>query len=59
MNDRHRRTIGIVGIAAGALLSAPLMSLLASPLASNRLRRNDPRRNDIGPVHDRRVRRNV
>ena len=34
MNDRHRRTIGIVGIAAGALLSAPLMSLLASPLAS-------------------------
>jgi hypothetical protein len=31
MSERYRRTIGTVGIAAGALLAAPLISLLGSP----------------------------
>ena len=44
MSNRHRRTIGIVGMAAGALLSAPLISLLASPLASA-----DPDVTTLGP----------
>ncbi len=34
MSNRHRRTVGIVGTTVGALLAAPLISLLASPLAS-------------------------
>ena len=34
MSNSQRRTIRIVGIAAGALLSAPLISLLTSPPAS-------------------------
>jgi hypothetical protein len=33
MSERYRRTIGTVGIAAGALLAAPLISLLGSPVA--------------------------
>ncbi|MFZ0906925.1 MAG: hypothetical protein WAN71_24240 [Mycobacterium sp.] len=34
MSNNHRRTVGVVGIAAGALLAPPLIALLASPLAS-------------------------
>ncbi|MDT5170505.1 MAG: hypothetical protein QOD02_3840 [Mycobacterium sp.] len=34
MSERYRRTIGNVGIAAGALLAAPLISLLGSPVAA-------------------------
>lgn len=34
MSNNHRRMVGVVGIAAGALLAPPLIALLASPLAS-------------------------
>jgi hypothetical protein len=34
MSNNHRRTVGVVGMAAGALLAPPLIALLASPLAS-------------------------
>jgi hypothetical protein len=34
MNDNQRRLSGIVGVGLGALLAPPLISLLASPLAS-------------------------
>jgi len=44
MSNRHRRTMGMVGLAAGALLSAPLISLLASPPASA-----DPDITTLGP----------
>lgn len=44
MSNRHRRTRGMVGLAAGALLSASLISLLASPPASA-----DPDITTLGP----------
>ncbi len=44
MSNRHRRTMGMVGLAAGALLSASLISLLASPPASA-----DPDITTLGP----------
>ena len=34
MNSNHCRMVGVVGMAAGALLAPPLIALLASPLAS-------------------------
>jgi hypothetical protein len=34
MTNNHRRVAGVVATAAGALLTAPLISLLASPVAS-------------------------
>ena len=34
MNNNHRRTSGIAGVAFAALLAPPLISLLTSPLAS-------------------------
>ena len=34
MSNNHRRMVGVVGMAAGALLAPPLIALLASPLAS-------------------------
>jgi hypothetical protein len=49
MSDRHhRRMVGIVGFAAGALLAAPLTSLLASPVASA----DDTDVVSLRPVHD-------
>jgi hypothetical protein len=33
MSNNHRRMVGVVGMAAGALLAPPLIALLASPLA--------------------------
>jgi hypothetical protein len=44
MSERYRRTIGTVGIAAGALLAAPLISLLGSPVAGA-----DPDVTTLGP----------
>ena len=40
----HRRAAGAVGMAAGALLGAPLISLLASPIANA-----DPDVTTLGP----------
>jgi hypothetical protein len=49
MSYRHRRRmVGIVGFAAGALLAAPLTSLLASPVASA----DDTDVVSLRPVHD-------
>lgn len=49
MSDRHRRRmVGIVGFAAGALLAAPLTSLLASPVVSA----DDTDVVSLRPVHD-------
>jgi hypothetical protein len=49
MSDRHRcRMVGIVGFAAGALLAAPLTSLLASRVASA----DDTDVVSLWPVHD-------
>jgi hypothetical protein len=47
--------VGIIGFAAGALLAAPLTSLLASRVASA----DDTDVVSLRPVHDRRVRGNV
>jgi hypothetical protein len=44
MSNRHRNIVRIVGIAAGALLAPPLISLLSSPLASA-----DPDVTTLGP----------
>lgn len=44
MMKNHRRTAGILGMAAGALLAASLISLLASPVANA-----DPGVTTLGP----------
>jgi len=44
MMKNHRRAAGAVGMAAGALLGAPLISLLASPIANA-----DPDVTTLGP----------